>query len=90
MPVLFSLIQQLAVDIGSKTELKIQYLEGALLAIRFDDLEPSSFKFLRTVLGDVTKVLNKFLLANPDHAMYRSIRMIAQYAALQLGQITAM
>ncbi|XP_055353548.1 LOW QUALITY PROTEIN: enhancer of mRNA-decapping protein 4-like [Paramacrobiotus metropolitanus] len=88
MPVLFSLIQQLAVDIASKTDLKLQYLEEALLAIQFDDLEPSSSKFLRTVLSDVMKGLTKFMQSNPSHPLSRNLKLLSNLASLQLTNIT--
>ncbi|GAU96958.1 hypothetical protein RvY_08322 [Ramazzottius varieornatus] len=87
-PVLFSLIQQLAADIGCKTELKIQYLEEALMAVRSDDLEASSFKYLKTVLTEVVSKLQKFLRENPQHAAYRTVRLLANNANLHLSQIS--
>ncbi|OQV12049.1 putative Enhancer of mRNA-decapping protein 4 [Hypsibius exemplaris] len=92
MAVLFSMVQQLGVDIGSRTRLKVEYLEESLFAIggRFEDLDHNSFKYLRRVLQDLVKLLSKFMQAHPEHEMYRNIRMIAQNAELQLRQIDAM
>jgi len=76
--VLLSLIQQLSVDLGEKTEVKHAYLHEALVNL---DPENSTTKVhIRTVLGQLEQSLKMYIQANPNSKMTRNMKILAMAA----------
>jgi len=76
--VLLSLIQQLSVDLGEKTEVKHAYLHEAL--VNLDPENPTTKVHIRTVLGQLEHSLKMYIQANPNSKMTRNMKILAMAA----------
>ncbi|XP_004913558.1 enhancer of mRNA-decapping protein 4 isoform X2 [Xenopus tropicalis] len=73
-PVLLSLIQQLSFDLGSRTEIKLNYLEEAVMHL--DHSDPVTRDHMGTVLNQVRQKLFQFLQAEPQNALQKPARRL--------------
>ncbi|NP_001079552.1 enhancer of mRNA-decapping protein 4 [Xenopus laevis] len=73
-PVLLSLIQQLSFDFGSRTEIKLNYLEEAVMNL--DHSDPVTRDHMGTVLNQVRQKLYQFLQAEPQNALQKPARRL--------------
>merc|ERR1712106_1203514 len=76
--VLLSLIQQLSVGLGEKTEVKHSYLHEAL--VNLDPENPTTKMHIKTVLGQLEQSLKKYIQANPNSKMTRNMKILAMAA----------
>jgi len=76
--VLLSLIQQLSVDLGEKTEVKHAYLHEAL--VNLDPENPTTKTHIKTVLGQLEYSLKMYIQANPNSKMTRNMKILAMAA----------
>merc|ERR1712013_571250 len=76
--VLLSLIQQLSVDLGEKTEVKHAYLHEAL--VNLDPENPTTKVHIRTVLGQLEHSLKTYIQANPNSKMTRNMKILVMAA----------
>uniref|UniRef100_A0A131XI36 Putative nuclear protein n=1 Tax=Hyalomma excavatum TaxID=257692 RepID=A0A131XI36_9ACAR len=68
-PVLLSLIQQLCADLETSTEIKLKYLEEAVLSL--DKENAVTKEHMKVILTQLCQKLNKFLAGTPPHEMGR-------------------
>ncbi|XP_068117872.1 enhancer of mRNA-decapping protein 4 isoform X2 [Hyperolius riggenbachi] len=83
-PVLLSLIQQLSFDLGAQTELKISYLEEALMHL--DNSDPVTRDHMGPVMNQVRQRLLQFLQGdshNPSRKPARRLMVLLQGLATQ-------
>uniref|UniRef100_H3BA96 Enhancer of mRNA-decapping protein 4 n=1 Tax=Latimeria chalumnae TaxID=7897 RepID=H3BA96_LATCH len=73
-PVLLSLIQQLSSDMGTRTELKLSYLEDAVMNL--DHGDPITRDHMGSVLNQVRQKLLQFLQAEPHNALSKRARRL--------------
>ncbi|OCT82169.1 enhancer of mRNA-decapping protein 4-like isoform X2 [Xenopus laevis] len=73
-PVLLSLIQQLSFDIGSRTEIKLNYVEEAVMHL--DHSDPVTRDHMGTVLSQVRQKLYQFMQAEPQNALQKPARRL--------------
>ncbi|CAF1117553.1 unnamed protein product, partial [Didymodactylos carnosus] len=73
-PVLLSLIQQLAADLGHHQELKYNYLQEALICL--DLSHPSVREFLHTVLIDLNTRLYAYIQTNSTTPMAKKFQLL--------------
>ncbi|XP_067409138.1 enhancer of mRNA-decapping protein 4 [Emydura macquarii macquarii] len=73
-PVLLSLIQQLSSDLGTRTELKLNYLEEAVMHL--DHSDPITRDHMGSVMNQVRQKLFQFLQAEPHNALSKSARRL--------------
>jgi len=76
--VLLSLIQQLSVDLGDKTEVKHAYLHEAL--VNLDPMDPTTKAHIRTVMGQLEQSLKVYIQANPNSKMTRNMKILVMAA----------
>merc|ERR1711942_590325 len=81
--VLLSLIQQLSVDLGDKTELKHAYLHEALVNLDTDN--HTTKVHLKTVLGQLDQSLKRYIQANPNSKMTRNMKILAMAASSHIN-----
>jgi len=80
--VLLSLIQQLAVDLSERTELKHNYLHEAL--VHLDREDPTIQVHSKAVLQQVSQSLQSYIRANPTSKMTRNLKLLAMAAESHL------
>ncbi|KAM8945585.1 enhancer of mRNA-decapping protein 4 [Pelodytes ibericus] len=73
-PVLLSLIQQLSFDLGTRTDLKLNYLEEAVMHL--DHSDPVTRDHMGTVMNQVRQKLLQFLQAEPHNPLHRPARRL--------------
>ncbi|KAH7984684.1 hypothetical protein HPB52_023513 [Rhipicephalus sanguineus] len=73
-PVLLSLIQQLCADLGASTEIKLKYLEEAVLSL--DKENAVTKEHMKAILTQLCQKLNKFLAGTPLHDMGRMAKRL--------------
>uniref|UniRef100_A0A8C5N2P6 Enhancer of mRNA-decapping protein 4 n=1 Tax=Leptobrachium leishanense TaxID=445787 RepID=A0A8C5N2P6_9ANUR len=73
-PVLLSLIQQLSFDFGTRTDLKLNYLEEAVMHL--DHSDPVTRDHMGTVMNQVRQKLFQFLQAEPHNPLNRPARRL--------------
>ncbi|XP_060643783.2 enhancer of mRNA-decapping protein 4 [Anolis sagrei] len=73
-PVLLSLIQQLSSDLGARTELKINYLEEAVMHL--DHSDPITRDHMGSVMSQVRQKLFQFLQAEPHNSLSKPARRL--------------
>ncbi|XP_069459940.1 enhancer of mRNA-decapping protein 4 isoform X2 [Ambystoma mexicanum] len=73
-PVLLSLIQQLAADLGNRTELKMSYLEEAVMQLDLND--SITRDHMGIVLNQLQQNLLQFLQAEPHSPLKRHARRL--------------
>ncbi|XP_039183452.1 enhancer of mRNA-decapping protein 4 isoform X2 [Crotalus tigris] len=73
-PVLLSLIQQLSSDIGSRTELKLNYLEEAVMHL--DHSDPITRDHMGSVMNQVRQKLFQFLQVEPHNNVSKPARRL--------------
>ncbi|XP_033898809.3 enhancer of mRNA-decapping protein 4-like isoform X1 [Acipenser ruthenus] len=73
-PVLLSLIQQLSTNLATRTELKISYLEDAVMNL--DHGDPVTRDHMSSVLSQVRQKLFQFLQADPHNALSKRARRL--------------
>ncbi|MEE6499549.1 hypothetical protein FKM82_003494 [Ascaphus truei] len=73
-PVLLSLIQQLSFDLGTRTELKLNYLDEAVMHL--DHSDPVTRDHMGTVMNQVRQKLFQFLQAEPHNPLHRPARRL--------------
>ncbi|XP_053305522.1 enhancer of mRNA-decapping protein 4 isoform X2 [Spea bombifrons] len=73
-PVLLSLIQQLSFDLGTRTDLKLNYLEEAVMHL--DHSDPVTRDHMGTVMNQVQQKLFQFLQAEPHNPLNRLARRL--------------
>uniref|UniRef100_A0A8C8VFN4 Enhancer of mRNA-decapping protein 4 n=1 Tax=Pelusios castaneus TaxID=367368 RepID=A0A8C8VFN4_9SAUR len=73
-PVLLSLIQQLSSDLGTRTELKLNYLEEAVMHL--DHSDPITRDHMGSVMNQVRQKLFQFLQAEPHNTLSKSARRL--------------
>ncbi|MGH0118419.1 UNVERIFIED_CONTAM: hypothetical protein FKN15_023355 [Acipenser sinensis] len=71
-PVLLSLIQQLSTNLATRTELKISYLEDAVMNL--DHGDPVTRDHMSSVLSQVRQKLFQFLQADPHNVLSKTWR----------------
>lgn len=71
--IILSLISQLAQDLGTKSALKLSYLQDAILTLNF--LHPSS-QHLPQVLGELQQKIVQFTQLNPRDPATRGFKML--------------
>ncbi|XP_048253364.1 enhancer of mRNA-decapping protein 4-like isoform X2 [Haliotis rufescens] len=74
-PVLLSLVNQLSADFTSHTELKIKYLEEAVISL--DPNHPLTAEHMHGVLNGLTQKLKLFMAQHPNDKLTRSFKMLA-------------
>ncbi|XP_067652269.1 enhancer of mRNA-decapping protein 4-like isoform X1 [Haliotis asinina] len=74
-PVLLSLVNQLSADFTSHTELKIKYLEEAVISL--DPSHPLTAEHMHGVLNGLTQKLKVFMAQHPSDKLTRSFKMLA-------------
>ncbi|XP_041046852.1 enhancer of mRNA-decapping protein 4 isoform X1 [Carcharodon carcharias] len=73
-PVLLSLIQQLSTDLNSRTELKLSYLEDAVMNL--DHTDPVARDHMGSVLNQVRQKLYQFNQAEPHSSVSKRARRL--------------
>ncbi|XP_026574800.1 enhancer of mRNA-decapping protein 4-like [Pseudonaja textilis] len=73
-PVLLSLIQQLSSDLGSQTELKLNYLEEAVMHL--DHSDPITRDHMGSVMNQVRQKLFQFLQVEPHNNVSKPARRL--------------
>uniref|UniRef100_A0A8C5TY67 Enhancer of mRNA-decapping protein 4 n=1 Tax=Malurus cyaneus samueli TaxID=2593467 RepID=A0A8C5TY67_9PASS len=73
-PVLLSLIQQLSSDLGTRTELKLNYLEDAVMHL--DQSDPITRDHMGSVMNQVRQKLFQFLQAEPHNPLSKPARRL--------------
>ena len=73
-PVILSLIQQLSQDLNSNTELKIKYLEEAL--VNLDLTVPLTIEHSPSVIITLTMKLQQYIQTHPSDKLIKQMRMI--------------
>ncbi|XP_068811685.1 enhancer of mRNA-decapping protein 4 isoform X2 [Struthio camelus] len=73
-PVLLSLIQQLSSDLGTRTELKLNYLEEAVMHL--DHSDPITRDHMGSVMNQVRQKLFQFLQVEPHNALSKPARRL--------------
>ncbi|XP_013926027.1 PREDICTED: enhancer of mRNA-decapping protein 4 [Thamnophis sirtalis] len=73
-PVLLSLIQQLSSDLGSRTELKLNYLEEAVMHL--DHSDPITRDHMGSVMNQVRQKLFQFLQVEPHNNLSKPARRL--------------
>ncbi|XP_032892138.1 enhancer of mRNA-decapping protein 4 isoform X2 [Amblyraja radiata] len=73
-PVLLSLIQQLSTDLNSRTELKLSYLEDAVMNL--DHTDPVARDHMGSVLNQVRQKLYQFNQADPHNNVSKRARRL--------------
>ncbi|XP_074865356.1 enhancer of mRNA-decapping protein 4 isoform X2 [Carettochelys insculpta] len=73
-PVLLSLIQQLSSDLGTRTELKLNYLEEAVMHL--DHSDPITRDHMGSVMNQVRQKLFQFVQAEPQNALSKPARRL--------------
>nr|XP_056718805.1 enhancer of mRNA-decapping protein 4 isoform X2 [Euleptes europaea] len=73
-PVLLSLIQQLSSDLGARTELKLNYLEEAVMHL--DHSDPITRDHMGSVMNQVRQKLFQFLQAEPHNSLSKPARRL--------------
>ncbi|KAM5263118.1 enhancer of mRNA-decapping protein 4 isoform 1-T1 [Ctenodactylus gundi] len=73
-PVLLSLIQQLASDLGTRTDLKLSYLEEAVMHL--DHSDPVTRDHMGSVMAQVRQKLFQFLQAEPHNSLGKAARRL--------------
>ncbi|XP_061450047.1 enhancer of mRNA-decapping protein 4 isoform X2 [Rhineura floridana] len=73
-PVLLSLIQQLSSDLGVRTELKLNYLEEAVMHL--DHSDPITRDHMGSVMNQVRQKLFQFLQAEPHNTLSKPARRL--------------
>ncbi|XP_063190106.1 enhancer of mRNA-decapping protein 4 isoform X2 [Chroicocephalus ridibundus] len=73
-PVLLSLIQQLSSDLGTRTELKLNYLEEAVMHL--DHSDPITRDHMGSVMNQVRQKLFQFLQVEPHNNLSKPARRL--------------
>ncbi|XP_075016937.1 enhancer of mRNA-decapping protein 4 isoform X1 [Calonectris borealis] len=73
-PVLLSLIQQLSSDLGTRTELKLNYLEEAVMHL--DRGDPITRDHMGSVMNQVRQKLFQFLQVEPHNTLSKPARRL--------------
>ncbi|KAM9288888.1 enhancer of mRNA-decapping protein 4 isoform 2-T2 [Morus bassanus] len=73
-PVLLSLIQQLSSDLGTRTELKLNYLEEAVMHL--DHSDPITRDHMGSVMSQVRQKLFQFLQVEPHNTLSKPARRL--------------
>ncbi|KAM6250646.1 enhancer of mRNA-decapping protein 4 isoform 2-T2 [Spheniscus humboldti] len=73
-PVLLSLIQQLSSDLGTRTELKLSYLEEAVMHL--DHSDPITRDHMGSVMNQVRQKLFQFLQVEPHNTLSKPARRL--------------
>ncbi|XP_075621319.1 enhancer of mRNA-decapping protein 4 isoform X2 [Balearica regulorum gibbericeps] len=73
-PVLLSLIQQLSSDLGTRTELKLNYLEEAVMHL--DQSDPITRDHMGSVMNQVRQKLFQFLQVEPHNTLSKPARRL--------------
>ncbi|XP_053808602.1 enhancer of mRNA-decapping protein 4 isoform X1 [Vidua chalybeata] len=73
-PVLLSLIQQLSSDLGTRTELKLNYLEDAVMHL--DQSDPITRDHMGSVMNQVRQKLFQFLQVEPHNPLSKPARRL--------------
>ncbi|KAH6921054.1 hypothetical protein HPB50_027958 [Hyalomma asiaticum] len=73
-PVLLSLIQQLCAELETSTEIKLKYLEEAVLSL--DKENAVTKEHMKVILTQLCQKLNKFLAGTPPHEMGRKAKRL--------------
>ncbi|XP_064016763.1 LOW QUALITY PROTEIN: enhancer of mRNA-decapping protein 4 [Pogoniulus pusillus] len=73
-PVLLSLIQQLSSDLGTRTELKLNYLEEAVMHL--DHSDPITRDHMGSVMSQVRQKLFQFLQVEPHNSLSKPARRL--------------
>ncbi|KAM5138290.1 enhancer of mRNA-decapping protein 4 [Mantella aurantiaca] len=73
-PVLLSLIQQLSFDLGIRTELKLNYLEEAVMHLDHND--PITRDHMDSVMTQVRQKLFQFLQVEPHNPLQKPVRRL--------------
>ncbi|KAM6123821.1 enhancer of mRNA-decapping protein 4 isoform 3-T3 [Phoenicopterus ruber ruber] len=73
-PVLLSLIQQLSSDLGTRTELKLNYLEEAVMHL--DHSDPITRDHMGSVMNQVRQKLFQFLQVETHNALSKAARRL--------------
>ncbi|KAF6287959.1 enhancer of mRNA decapping 4 [Rhinolophus ferrumequinum] len=74
-PVLLSLIQQLASDLGTRTDLKLSYLEEAVMHL--DHSDPITRDHMGSVMAQVRQKLFQFLQVEPHNSLGKVARRLS-------------
>nr|KAF6409698.1 enhancer of mRNA decapping 4 [Rousettus aegyptiacus] len=74
-PVLLSFIQQLASDLGTRTDLKLSYLEEAVMHL--DHTDPITRDHMGSVMAQVRQKLFQFLQAEPYNSLGKAARRLS-------------
>ncbi|XP_057331359.1 enhancer of mRNA-decapping protein 4 [Microplitis mediator] len=83
-PVILSLVQQLAADLGHRTELKHKWLEEAIWNL--DPNDPVTREHMGAVLMTLQTQLTAFMNGNPLHRLIRRMKMLSMAAQALLNQ----
>ncbi|XP_003739816.1 enhancer of mRNA-decapping protein 4 [Galendromus occidentalis] len=85
--VLVALIQQLSADILTHTQLKLKYLEDAMMTL--DAQDEVTRQLLLRILPSFIESLKNFLKTNPNHAEYRRVDRLRSMAELYTDRVSA-
>ncbi|KAG0719455.1 Enhancer of mRNA-decapping protein 4 [Chionoecetes opilio] len=75
--VLLSLVNQLSHDLSTFTELKLKYLEEAIMNL--DSSHPVTREHMRSVLQGFQLNINVYLMANPNHKKVKMLLMAVNH-----------
>merc|ERR1719228_707398 len=82
--VLLSLIQQLSIELGDKTEVKHAYLHEAL--VNLDPNNATTRAHIKTVLSGLDASLKQYIMANPNSKMTRNMKLLVMACGNQMQQ----
>ncbi|XP_022685833.1 enhancer of mRNA-decapping protein 4-like [Varroa jacobsoni] len=85
--VLVALIQQLSADISTHTQLKLDYLEDAMMTL--DAREEVTKQLLLRILPSFVESLKNFLRSYPQHADHRRVERLRSMAELYTDRVSS-
>lgn len=84
--VLLSLVNQLSHDLSTYTDLKIKYLEEAVLNL--DVAHPVTREHMGSVLQGFQRNMNMYLLTNPNHKKVKMLLMAVNHMAASQARLS--
>lgn len=82
-----ALIQQLSADISTHTQLKLDYLEDAMMTL--DARDEVTKQLLMRILPSFVESLKSFLRSYPQHADHRRVERLRSMAELYTDRVSA-
>jgi enhancer of mRNA-decapping protein 4 len=73
-PVLLSLVQQLSQELGMHTEMKLKYIEEAIMNL--DHTSPISREHIPTVISGLIQKIQQYIQLNPTDKLVKQMKML--------------